>query len=108
MFQFSDQTTRDRYIAQVYVDLALKTTVNSIFKNDQSIKKGENTIQEEVAPKVGGWREYTDLTDPRLIASKKQLVDNFPTLANYKLLRVESQVVSGINFRFFFEDQTTK
>ena len=46
MFYFSNQQTGDRYVAQVYVDLALKTTVNSVFKNDQSIKNGENTIQE--------------------------------------------------------------
>ncbi len=56
MFYFSSQQTGDRYVAQVYVDLAKKTAVNSVFKNDQSIKNVQNTIPEEVPPKIGAWQ----------------------------------------------------
>ena len=40
MLYFSNQQNGDRYVAQVYVDLALKATINNVFKNDESIKIG--------------------------------------------------------------------
>ena len=107
MFYFSDQQTGDRYVAQVYVDLTLNTTVNSVLKNDQSIKIGEKMNVDLTVPQPGSWQEFTNLNDSRVIASQNALLNEHPGLSNYKLNRVESQIVSGINFRFFFVQKDT-
>ncbi len=89
-------------MAQIYVDLSSSVTINKVSKNDQSIKIGDNQNSDLAAPLAGSWEEFTDLTDERVIASQKHLLTNYPGLSSYKLDKVESQIVSGINFRFFY------